>query len=60
MRGSEKKIFFLCDGKVPECKKKRCYKNETETREVCKHTSDITHALNFRREVNTNLYFERK
>lgn len=40
---SIKKILFLCDGNVPECKKTHCYKSGGE----CKCTSDIRHAINF-------------
>lgn len=39
------KIFYLCDGEVPECKKTHCYKNTDDT--PCKLTSDIAHAKNF-------------
>lgn len=36
-----KKIFFICDGDVPECKKTGCYKRGGE----CKWTSDVRHAV---------------
>ena len=36
--------MYLCDGKVPECKKTSCYLNGG----YCWHTSDISHAINFR------------
>lgn len=42
--------MYLCDGNVPECKKTHCYKNTSE--EACKHTSDINHAVNFKRKEN--------
>lgn len=41
--GKEGKIFYLCDGKVPECPKTRCYQHGNE----CRHTSNIEHAINF-------------
>lgn len=41
----EKKIFYLCDGKVEKCSKRTCYKNGGD----CKHTSDIEHAKNFQK-----------
>lgn len=36
--------MYLCDGKAPECKKTSCYLNGG----YCWHTSDISHAKNFR------------
>lgn len=40
----EKKVFYLCDGKA--CTEKRsCYTDGG----FCKHTSDISHAINFHR-----------
>lgn len=41
------KIFFLCDGNMPGCKKTHCYKNTDDA--PCKRTSDINHAKNFER-----------
>lgn len=42
-----RKVLYLCDGMVPECRKTRCYyKNPAEN--PCKHTSDINHAVNFK------------
>lgn len=38
------RVFYLCDGKVPGCNKSSCYTNGGE----CRHTSDITHAENFK------------
>lgn len=40
------KVFYLCDGEVPECTKTHCYKREDET-EPCRHTSNVAHAINF-------------
>ena len=39
------KIFFLCDGEREKCKKRGCYKNGGN----CRHTTDISHAMNFER-----------
>ena len=41
----EKRIFYLCDGNVENCKKTTCHK--TIGRLGCRHTTDINHALNF-------------
>ncbi len=35
-------ILYLCDGKVPTCRKTECYKQGRN----CRHTSDVNHALN--------------
>lgn len=37
------KVYYLCDGKVPGCKKASCYTNGG----TCKRTSNIDHAINF-------------
>lgn len=50
----DKKIFYLCDGEVPECKKRSCYKRGGE----CKHTTNIKHAANFRKSIKGETYFE--
>lgn len=39
------KIFYLCDGERENCKKRNCYKNGGD----CRHTTDISHAMNFKR-----------
>lgn len=39
------KIFYLCDGERENCKKRNCYKNGGD----CRHTTDISHAMNFER-----------
>mgnify|MGYP004547598279 FL=1 len=41
------KVFYLCDGEVPECTKTHCYKREGEA-EPCRHTTNVAHAINFR------------
>lgn len=51
---SIKKIFFLCDGNVPECKKTQCYKSGGE----CRWTSDIRHAINFENVSEYGTYYE--
>jgi len=38
-----KKVFYLCDGEVPECTKTSCYKNGGP----CRHTSNASYAKNF-------------
>lgn len=49
----EKKVWYLCDGEKPDCKKTACYKN-TEGNAWCRYTSDINHAVNFSRKVRGN------
>lgn len=36
-------IYYLCDGKVPDCKKTSCYMHGGG----CKRTNCIEHAINF-------------
>ena len=50
------KVFYLCDGNVPESTKEHCYKQTDD--DPCRHTSDISHAINFRRENEKTSYFE--
>lgn len=38
------KVFYLCDGRVPECSKSNCY---LVNNGPCKRTTDIKHAINF-------------
>lgn len=40
------KVWYLCDGERPECAKRTCFKNGG----TCKHTRDIEHAVNFKKE----------
>ncbi len=42
------RIFYLCDGQKEDCPRKFCYKNDG----ICKHTTDINHAMNFKRKEN--------
>lgn len=51
---SIKKILFLCDGNVPECKKTHCYKSGGE----CKCTSDIRHAINLENVSEYGTYYK--
>lgn len=46
----KKEIWYLCDGEKPDCKKTYCYKNVKG--EACCHTSDIDHAVNFKKSVH--------
>ena len=41
------RVFYLCNGEVPHCKKTMCYKNNNAEGEVCRHTTDVAYALNF-------------
>lgn len=43
------KVMYLCDGEKPDCEKIHCYKNMSDG--LCRHTSDITHAVNFKKKV---------
>ena len=54
----ERMIFYLCDGKKEDCPRTHCYKTEAGG---CRHTSDINHAINFKkRKYQAGLYSERK
>ncbi len=48
----EKAIWYLCDGDKEDCKKRYCYKY-TE-KDPCRHTKDINHAVNFKKELHGN------
>ena len=52
------KVFYLCDGEKENCKKNTCYKNEG----VCRHTTDISHAMNFERvgEYKNGDFYEKE
>ena len=43
---TEAAVFFICDGKVPECSKKSCF-YKTNNVYDCMHTTNLSHALNF-------------
>ena len=51
------KVFYICNGEKPDCTKKHCYRKGGE--EVCRHTTDIRFAKNFKewmhREYMENL-----
>lgn len=51
------KILFLCDGEVPNCRKRSCYKKAGNS-DACHHTSDVTHALHFRLNRTGRIYKE--
>ena len=48
MMEEKKTIWYLCDGEKEDCKKTYCYKNTKK--DPCRHTKDISHAVNFRKE----------
>lgn len=50
------KVFYLCDGEVPECRKGHCYKQTDDN--PCRHTSDVSHAINFQKKHKKASYFE--
>lgn len=50
------KVFYLCDGKKEDCKKNTCYKNGGG----CKHTSNVKHALNFKRAGENGSFYEKE
>lgn len=49
--GEKDKIFFICNGENPNCRKRTCYKRENPPEEPCRHTTNIEYALTFRKEV---------
>lgn len=51
----EKIIWYLCDREKEECKKRNCYKNTKEN--PCRHTKDISHAVNFRKKYMAGMKF---
>ncbi len=51
------KILFLCDGEVPTCRKKNCYKKVNDS-VACHHTFDVTHALHFKLNRTGRIYKE--
>lgn len=44
-------VFYLCDGKIEDCKKRTCYKKGGD----CKHTTNIKHAINFGRKTKSKM-----
>lgn len=55
----EGKIFYECDGEIPECRNKYCYKRNTSNTQACRHTADIKHAKNFYKRRSGN-FWEKK
>lgn len=56
----EKKVLFLCDGKIEGCRdSNRCYMNCKEGENICRHTKDINHAKNFKKKnESSKSYYE--
>lgn len=52
---NDKKIYFICNGKVPECKKTSCYFTGAGE---CKKTSHVEYAANFKKGKYGNMYTE--
>lgn len=48
MPEQQNKCMFLCDGAVENCKKTHCFMNGGD----CRKTSDINHAVNFKKWPN--------
>ena len=51
------KTVFLCDGKIEACRgSSNCYKNckGKDQASACRHTSDVSHAKNFRQNKSGN------
>lgn len=55
----EDKVFYLCDGNVPDCSKTNCYKQIDGSLFTCRHTSDVSHAINFKK-TRDGRYMEKK
>ncbi len=51
------KIFYLCDGNVDACSKRNCFRSH-KNKNVCKHTTDIKHAINFQKSHKLGAYYE--
>lgn len=51
------KILYICDGEKTDCKKRTCYKN---IKEGCRHTTDIEHAINFKKYDDNGSFWEQK
>lgn len=45
-------IFYICDGKDPNCKRTNCYLNGNGE---CKHTRNIRHARNFNKNFRNDM-----
>lgn len=55
----KRRVFYLCNGEVPYCKKDTCYKNENATDDACRHTTNVAYALNFEKVDKCISYFEK-
>ena len=60
--GEERKVVYLCNGEVPYCSKKICYKTIGAflAGYTCEYTSDVRYALNFQNEGTDYAYYEKK
>lgn len=52
-----KKVLYICDGNKPECKKRICFKNKSKG---CRHTTDIEHAINFKKYEENGSFWEKE
>lgn len=52
------RVFYLCNGKDPECKKTYCYKRQPEG--DCRHTSKVEYAENFEKKKNPSGFVYRE
>lgn len=59
MTGEKRRVFYLCNGEVPYCKKHTCYKNKNAIEEPCRHTTNVAYALNFEKADKCISYFEK-
>lgn len=52
------RVFYLCNGKKKDCKKRTCYQKGG----ICRHTTDINYATNFERKGNngTDTVYEKE
>lgn len=58
LTGEKRRVFYLCNGKVPYCGKRSCYKNGNTTEDACRHTTNVAYALNFRKSEKHISYYE--
>lgn len=47
MEGNTPKIHYLCNGEQEGCRRRNCYKTNSDSKPVCRHTPDIRYAVNF-------------
>ena len=60
LTGKERGIAYLCNGEVPYCKKTICYKTKPSNVCVCRRTTDVRYALNFRKDAGAQIYCEKE